>query len=213
MAGVDYYAILGVSRDATDDEIKKTYRKLAFRYHPDRNPHSTEADAKIREINAAYEVLGDPETRRSYDRLRYSVYEVKEAPPDPAVILEEMEKKLYEEGRKEIFTILVKAAKRIKAELAIIRARTVAAQGYDTFKESLVAARGSEVMHEFVTPEMEARKARLVHVAVQMMISQLVVSGDDVDGIAEVKERFREAFLRGRLGGFRDALELFYVRR
>lgn len=213
MAGVDYYAILGVSQDATDEEIKKSYRKLAFQHHPDRNPDSKDAEARIREINAAYEVLGDPETRRSYERLKYSAYEVKEAPPDPAAILEEMGNKLYEEGRKEIFAILAKDVKRIKVELAVIRERTLANQGYDSFKEPIVTARASEVMHEFVTPEMEARKARIVHVAVQMMTSQLVVSADDVDGIVEVKERLQEAFLRGRLGGFRDALELFYARR
>lgn len=213
MARLDYYETLGVARDATDEEIKKAYRKLAFQYHPDRNPGNEEAEAKIREINAAYEVIGDPESRKTYERLRFGVYEAREEPPDPAVILEEMERKLYDEGRKEIFAILMKDAKRVKAELAIIRERTVEQQGYDSFKETIVMERATQVMPEFVTPDMEARTKRLLVVALQMMISQRVVLKEDEDRVEEVKGRLWEAFQRGRLTGFLDALELFYQRR
>lgn len=62
----DYYAILGVGRDADENEIKRAYRKLALKYHPDKNPNSEE---RFKEINEAYEVLGDPEKRSKYDRL------------------------------------------------------------------------------------------------------------------------------------------------
>jgi molecular chaperone DnaJ len=62
----DYYEILGLSRDATAEEIKQAYRKLAFQYHPDHNP-DPEAEAKFKEINEAYEVVSDPEKRRKYD--------------------------------------------------------------------------------------------------------------------------------------------------
>jgi len=213
MAHLDYYETLGVSRDASDEQIKKAYRKLVLQFHPDRNPNSKEAEAKIRDINAAYEVIGDPEKRSLYERLRFGAFEVKEAPPDPAVILEEMGKKLYEEGRKELFALLMKDVKRVKVELDLIRERTVAGQGYDTFKDNVVIERASQVMHEFVTPEMEGRKKRLLDVATQMMISQRVVERDDERAVQGMKERLRDSFHSGRLHGFRDALELFYVRR
>ncbi|MGD8864967.1 MAG: J domain-containing protein [Anaerolineales bacterium] len=65
----DYYKVLGVDRDASDEEIKKTYRKLALKYHPDKNPDNPEAEARFKEINEAYEVLGDVKKRAKYDQL------------------------------------------------------------------------------------------------------------------------------------------------
>lgn len=64
----DYYAILGVSRDATEKEIKQAYRRLARKYHPDVNPGNKSAEEKFKEISEAYEVLSDPEKRRKYDQ-------------------------------------------------------------------------------------------------------------------------------------------------
>lgn len=63
----DLYKILGVECTATQDEIKKAYRKLAFKYHPDRNAGNPEAENKLKEINRAYDVLGDQEKRTQYD--------------------------------------------------------------------------------------------------------------------------------------------------
>ncbi|HKC93203.1 MAG TPA: DnaJ domain-containing protein, partial [Nitrospira sp.] len=65
MPRLDFYRVLGVSREASNDVIKKAYRKLVFEHHPDRNPNNKDAETKIREINEAYEVIGDPESRRS----------------------------------------------------------------------------------------------------------------------------------------------------
>ena len=65
----DYYKILGVDRKATQDEIKKSFRKLAMQYHPDRNKDNKQAEEKIKEINEAYEVLSDTKKRERYDQL------------------------------------------------------------------------------------------------------------------------------------------------
>jgi curved DNA-binding protein len=67
MATRDYYQILGVNKNAGDEEIKKAYRKLAMKYHPDRNPNKKEAEERFKELNEAYAVLSDKEKRKQYD--------------------------------------------------------------------------------------------------------------------------------------------------
>jgi curved DNA-binding protein len=65
----DYYKILGIDRNASKDEIKRAYRKLALKYHPDRNPDDNQAEEKFKEINEAYQVLSDPQKKARYDQL------------------------------------------------------------------------------------------------------------------------------------------------
>lgn len=72
MAKRDYYEVLGVSKNASDDEIKKAYRKLALKYHPDRNPGDKEAEKKFKEINEAHEVLSDKQKRARYDQFGHA---------------------------------------------------------------------------------------------------------------------------------------------
>src|SRR5690349_19051691 len=65
---IDYYAVLGLQKNATTEDIKKAYRKLARQYHPDLNPDNKEAHKKFQQINEANEVLSDPEKRKKYDQ-------------------------------------------------------------------------------------------------------------------------------------------------
>lgn len=72
MAKRDYYDVLGLSRDANEDDIKKAYRKLALQHHPDRNPGSQEAEERFKEATEAYEVLKDPQKRSTYDQFGHA---------------------------------------------------------------------------------------------------------------------------------------------
>ena len=71
MAKRDYYEVLGVDKQASEDEIKKAYRKIAIKYHPDRNPGDKEAEEKFKEAAEAYEVLHDPQKRQQYDQFGF----------------------------------------------------------------------------------------------------------------------------------------------
>ena len=80
----DYYKILGVERNASEEDIRKAYRKLAMQYHPDRNPNDKQAEERFKEINEAYQVLNDSKKRAHYDRLgsEYSNWQRRGAPGD-----------------------------------------------------------------------------------------------------------------------------------
>lgn len=73
MAKRDYYSVLGVSRTASAEEIKKAYRKLAMKYHPDKNPGDKAAEDRFKEVTEAYDVLGDPQKKQNYDQFGFAM--------------------------------------------------------------------------------------------------------------------------------------------
>ena len=86
MAKRDYYEVLGVGKNATPEELKKAYRKLALQYHPDRNPGDKEAEEKFKEAAEAYDVLSNPDKRARYDQFGHAAFEggtIQKAQPLP----------------------------------------------------------------------------------------------------------------------------------
>src|SRR5258706_12505157 len=75
MAKRDYYEVLEIARNASDDEIKKSYRRLAIKFHPDKNPGDKAAEEKFKEIGEAYEALGDPQKRAAYDQYGHAAFD------------------------------------------------------------------------------------------------------------------------------------------
>src|ERR1700722_14263847 len=75
MAKADYYDLLGVGRNATEEELKKAYRKKAVQYHPDKNPGNKESEEMFKKVSEAYEALKDPDKRAAYDRYGHAAFQ------------------------------------------------------------------------------------------------------------------------------------------
>ena len=221
MSTLNYYAVLEVSLQASQEEIKKAYRKLALQYHPDRNQGSRQADQKIREVNAAYEILGDPDARKAYDRLRLGhvgpmVSRADEEPEEfvsPGVVLQRMEGTLREESRKQLFKVMMKNTDRIKEELSRIRERVIEVQGYDSFLEKIVTQCGEEGLKELVTDELWQLREHLVDIAVEMVCSEVPGSFQGSQAIEQVRRTLHQSYHEGWIQGYAQACELLYERR
>jgi molecular chaperone DnaJ len=222
MATLNYYAVLGVSPQASQEDIKKAYRKLALEHHPDRNQGDRRADHKIREVNAAYEILGDPDSRKTYDRLRLGQverphsYPHDEEPADvvsPSVVVERLEETLRDEARREMLRLMMTKREFIKSELAIIREQVIQRQGYDTFEEHVVLARADEGIDGLVSEEIQKRKANLVDIAVEMVRSSVPGWIKNSTEQGQVRKVLDEAYRAGWREGYAQACELFYERR
>lgn len=222
MATLNYYAVLGVSPQALQEDIKKAYRKLALEYHPDRNQGDRKAEQKIREVNAAYEVLGDPDARKTYDRLRLGhvdgpIRYPRDAEPDdvisPAVVVERMEGTLRDEARREMLRMMMSKKEFIKQELALIRERVIQRQGYDTFEEHVVMARADEGIDSFITADVQKRKANLVDIAVEMVRTGAPGWIKNDEEQSQVRKILDQAYRAGWREGYAQACELFYERR
>ena len=221
MATLNYYAVLEVTLQASQDEIKKSYRKLALQYHPDRNRGNSQAEQRIREVNAAYEILGDPEARKTYDRLRMGHVgpmvsrqeEETEEAPSPGVVMQRMEGTLGEEARKQLFKVMIKDTNKIKEALSQIRQRVIDVQGYDTFLEKIVRQYAEEGLKDLVTDELWKLREHLVDIAVEMVCSEVPGSFQGAQAIDQVRRTLHQAYHDGWIQGYAQACELLYERR
>ncbi len=221
MATLNYYAVLDVALQASQNEIKKAYRKLALQYHPDRNKDDRQAEQKIREVNAAYEILGDPDARKTYDRLRLGHVgpmvsrqeEESEEAPSPGVVLQRMEGTLREESRKQLFMVMIRKTDLIKEELRKIREQVIAVQGYDTFLEKIVAECAEASLKDLVSAELWQLRDRLVDIAVEMVCSEVPGSFQGSQAIDQLRRTLHQAYHEGWIQGYAQACELLYERR
>jgi len=221
MPTLNYYAVLDVSLQASQEEIKKSYRKLALQYHPDRNQGNREAEQKIREVNAAYEILGNADARKTYDRLRlghedpapFRREEETEESVSPDEVLQRMEGTLREEARKQLFKVLISNTATIKDELRRIRERVMVVQGYDTFLEKVVTQCAEEGFNVLVTDELWQLREHLVDIAVEMVCSEVPGSFRGTQSIEQVRRTLDQAYHEGWIEGYAQACELLYERR
>ena len=211
----DYYHVLGIEKDATLQEIKTAFRRLAKENHPDHHPGDKKAEARFKEVSEAYGVVGDAAAKGDYDRLRFGghgTYGVKEQPINPEIFVSQMLEKLYEAGHSDIQGYLLNNIAKLKEEIEVVRRLTKEKIGYDAFKAQIVMDHAPEAFAGWIDEEMEVRRSKIIHVALFNLLKQRAADPKRESDVDRLKKRLENAWDDGQKAGYRDALELFYQR-
>jgi len=211
----DYYKVLGVEQDAATEEIKRVYRKLAKENHPDLHPGDKKAEARFKEVSEAYGVLGDPQAKEEYDRLRFGghpTYGVREKPINVEIFVSQAMEKLYEGGHEEIQGYLLRNIPKLREEVEIIRTITKSKIGYDAFKPKIVEEHARKAFAGWIDEDMIVRRSKIIHVALFNLLNQGAADRKREQEVDKLKKRLENAWEDGQVAGYRDALEMFYQR-
>jgi curved DNA-binding protein CbpA len=211
----DYYHVLEIEKDATIQEIKAAFRRLAKENHPDHHPGDKKAEARFKEVSEAYGVVGDAAAKVDYDRLRFGghgTYGVKEKPPNPEIFVSQMLEKLYEAGHGDIQGYLLNNITKLREEIEVVRRVTKEKIGYDAFKPQIVMDHAPEAFAGWIDEEMEVRRSKIIHVALFNLLKQGAADPKREPDVDRLKRRLETAWEDGQKAGYRDALELFYQR-
>jgi len=211
----DYYKVLGVEQDAAAEQIKRVYRKLAKENHPDLHPGDKKAEARFKEVSEAYGVLGDPQAKEEYDRLRFGghpTYGIKARPVNTEIFVSQAMEKLYEGGHEEIQGHLLRNIPKIREEIEAIRKITKSKIGYDAFKPKIVEEHAREAFRGWIDEDMIVRRSKIIHVALFNLLNQGAADRKREQEVDKLKRRLECAWEDGQIAGYRDALEMFYQR-
>jgi curved DNA-binding protein CbpA len=211
----DYYTVLGIEKDATFQEIRSAFRRLARENHPDHHPGDKKAEARFKEVSEAYGVIGDLGAKTDYDRIRFGghgTYGVKERAINPEIYVSQMLEKLYEAGHGDIQGYLLNNIAKLRGEIEVVRRLTKEKIGYDAFKPQIVMDHAPEAFAGWINEEMEVRRSKIIHVALFNLLKQGAADPKREQDVDRLKRRLENAWDDGQKAGYRDALELFYQR-
>ena len=215
LAMKDYYKVLEVEKDATAAAIKAAFRKLAKENHPDHHPGDKKAEARFKEASEAYGVVGDAGAKEEYDRLRFGshgTYGFKEKPVNPEIYVAQMLEKLYEAGHDDIRGYLLNDIKKLREEIEAVRKIIKEQLGYDAWKPQIVMGHAPDAFASWISEDMEVRRSKIIHVALFNLLRQNAADSKRDHDVERLKRRLEHAWEEGRVAGYRDALELYYVR-
>src|SRR5207244_12924489 len=206
----DYYKVLGVEQDATSETIKRIYRKLAKEHHPDLHPGDKKAEDRVKEVSEAYGVLGDPQAKEEYDRLRFGAhptYGVKARPVNTEIFVSQTMEKLYEGGHEEIQGHLLRNIPKIREEIEVVRKVTKSKIGYDAFKPKIVEEHAHEAFAGWIDEDMIVRRSKIIHVALFNLINQGAAARNREQEVDKQQRRLENACEEGQVAGYRADLE------